>query len=573
MKNALARTMATSKKNNTKILWYVVKTRPEQEVLFKDILENHIVQEGNIIEYYCPLHTTSTNFYLIDDGRREVNNILRVNKKGQRVMVKQKDYYPLFAGLVFVKSTEAALTNLLQKYYPEGTILYTTINGDSDFPKPLIVPDEQMERVKVFNESFPDDPLILKRQFDEYSFNHKTGEANDTVVVLDGPLKGRIGYIVRMGKDRSRGFAFETKNPFGKGNVTVGVSNIWNFHVARLHNASFDNSTIATKKSRAVDFLIGLIQGAGFTDKYVLYELYLIIEKLTKNNSFDELSKYLREKGEKRKNTGDLEDSAWSKTLAKSLDDASSEDLSLVLNLIRYENMFPGYVKDTYSKLIIRPFLTPSSGIKPVTGKDYALLEHRDFVEIIKPVEFTEKTYYPATKSGSDETVRYYAHVGIKRTNNGYVFFTNWDAFLAKFYLIGGVTREWLISKDKVDVVERDEKGYLQGKKTDSETQQKVKKAWDSFYNFDKPLYEAMAGIPPVNAVKNLIIDGKTINVMALQYETKTKRSIESALEDDKVKFCVNRLIDTCLNICTTMSRETHLKTWRGYLNTVWLHK
>ncbi len=565
--------MATSKKNNTKILWYVVKTRPEQEVLFKDILEKHIVQEGNILEYYCPLHTTSTDFYKIDDGRRGVNKILRVNKKGKRVMVNEKDYCPLFAGLVFVKSTEVALINLLQKYYPEGTILYTSVNGDSDAPKPLVVPDEQMERVRDFNESFPDDPLVLKKQFDEYSFNHKTGEPNEAVIVLDGPLKDRIGYIVRMGKDRSKGFAFETGNPFGKGNVTVGVSNIWNFHVARLHNANIDNSTIATKKSRAVDYLIGLIQGAGFHDTFVLDELYFIIGSLTKNNSFDDLSKYLKEKAKREKAAGNLEDADRNKALAKSLADARPEDLSLVLNLVRYETMFPGYVKDTFGKLVIRPFLTPSSGIKPAADKDYALLEHKDFVEIIKPVEFTEKTYYPATKSEKDETVHYYAHVGIKRTKHGYVFFTNWDEFLSKFYLIGGVTREWLISEDRVDEVEIDDFGHLKGKKVDGKTKQDVKKTWNSFYNFDKPLYEALAGLPPVNAVKNFNIGGKLINVMALQYETKTKHSIEKALEDDKIKFCVKRLIDTCINICTTMSKETHLKTWRGYLNTVWLHK
>ena len=549
---------ASSKKNNTDILWYVVKTYSGKELLLKSVLQKYMVEEGNILDFYCPIHTTHSEFYNYDDGRNDAPKVIK-SKKFDDVKTKI-EYRPLFAGLVFVKATEKALFDFLETYFPAGSILYNAIISEDGRCRPLVIPEDEFQHMKIFNESFKEEPLILHRSFEQYAFNHKTGKANDAVVVLDGPLKGKVGYIVRMGKNRSKGFAFEIRNPFGTGNITVGVSDIWNFHVARLHNANLDETTLATTKSRAFDLLVGLCQGAGFDDKVILDNVYAIIDHLVENNSLRDLCEELVERGNKVKE--DTEQEGSYDRLSRSLRELSDSNLTLLLNLVRYERKFPGYVRDTFHEFVIRPFLTPTSGIENTINKPYAVIRHDNFVELIKKISLPERTYYPQTKDVVNEKVHYYAHVGIKHTTGGYLFFTNWDEFLSKYFLTGGTARKWIVSgKQTYD------ESTIVNDTIDTKGEQ------NSFYNYAKPLYKVLTGLDTVFAVKDLSISTKTLNAMVIELNTSEKGSIDELLADESVKHSIDKLINTSLDICTTISAETHLKMWRGYLNTVWLHK
>ena len=44
-------------------------------------------------------------------------------------------------------------------------------------------------------------------------------------------------------------------------------------------------------------------------------------------------------------------------------------EAELVINLVRYEHDNPGYVKANWSKLTLRPFLTPTAGVEMEEGK------------------------------------------------------------------------------------------------------------------------------------------------------------------------------------------------------------
>ena len=54
------------------------------------------------------------------------------------------------------------------------------------------------------------------------------------------------------------------------------------------------------------------------------------------------------------------------------------------MELARYERDNPGYVRTHWDKHVIRPFLTPTSGVDFEDGKDEAELPHTDFTEIIR---------------------------------------------------------------------------------------------------------------------------------------------------------------------------------------------
>ena len=60
------------------------------------------------------------------------------------------------------------------------------------------IPEEQMRFFKDFNENYAEHVIVLEKPYSDYAFNPKTNEPNEIVKVLDGPLKGREGYLTRF---------------------------------------------------------------------------------------------------------------------------------------------------------------------------------------------------------------------------------------------------------------------------------------------------------------------------------------------------------------------------------------
>ena len=60
--------------------------------------------------------------------------------------------------------------------------------------------------------------------------------------------------------------------------------------------------------------------------------------------------------------------------------------------------------------MVIRPFLTPSSGVEFEDGQKEAQLRHAGFTEIIRRVGITEQVYYPSKEKEETVTTTYYAH-------------------------------------------------------------------------------------------------------------------------------------------------------------------
>ena len=486
--------MPADKLNRVDFHWFLVRTKPGREDELCKVVKQNKDKAKNILEAYCPKHSTA-----------------KVNVGG-------KDYKsPLFDGYVFVLATQEALVDFLRDYYPNAVIRFNrkTAEGKATL---CTIPEAQMRMFKDYNENYPDMAIPLERPYTDYAFNPKTNEPNDIVKVIDGPLAGTEGYITKFRRDKRLVYHLKGLD------MAVSIPNIWSFHVVRVHNAEGDKQTLGTVKERAVDLLIGLMQGCGYGDK-TLPLLYEFVDELTFKPSLVDFCKNLYKKGYVE----------LSQRFAK----LNTKDAELILNLVRYEKDYPGYVKSNWKKLVIRPFLTPSSGVEMEEGQDEVQLQHNSFTEIIRKVNITEDVYYPSKEEERTITTAYYAHIGIIRNenNNTFTLFANWDYFINEYYLTAGKANEKLVGGE-----------------------QQKEKLVDSFRNYAPTLYKVLTdGSSKVKPIQSLKIGKECLNVMA----TTATSNIEEAKDE---------LINTCTDICKEINITTHLAVWRRYLRTVWLH-
>ena len=496
------------KLNSVDYRWFIVRTLPHQEEKLAGMLRRHQAQASNILEVYCPTHTT-----------------VGVMRHGKSVSA------PLFAGHVFVLSTQQALADFIDRYYPAGILLYERKKEKGKKAAVWTIPENQMRAFMDFNENYADQVIVLERPYSDYAFNPKNNEPNEIVKVVDGPLKGREGYLARF--NRERRLVFNMKS-LGSGRYfAVSIPNAWSLKVVRLHNAENDRQTAGTLKERAADLLIGMIEGCGYAGD-TLAVFHEITGYLAVTPTMVGLCKYLFGKGRH-----DL-----SRKIAR-LDTSGVEQ---ILNLVRYENDNPGYIRNTWRKLVIRPFLTPTAGVETAEGGGDAELRHAGFTEIIRRVDITEQTYYPSKAKEELTTTPYYAHIGLTERSDGkgFVAFANWDAFLGEYFHTTGKANERLVEG----------RNAVAAGGTD--------KLAESFRNFAPTLYNILTDVNSVvKPVRGFTIGADTLNVLAV---------FIAGTDADETEAAKTALINTCVNVCKEINSTVHLAVWRRYLRTVWLH-
>ena len=495
------------KLNRLDFHWFIIRTLPHQERKLAELLLAHQADIKNILEVYCPTHTSVS---LERNGRSEKA--------------------PLLAGYVFVLSTHNTLADFISKYYPDGIIVHRRRYQDDIKANVLTVPEEQMRFFMDFNDNYAEHVIVLERPYTDYAFNPKTNEPNDIVKVIEGPLKGRQGYLTRF--NRGRRLVFNMKSVYSDQFFAVSIPDIWNLKVVRLHNAEGDRQTVGTMKERAADLLIGMLQGCSYGSR-TLSMLYDITDALVLRFMLSDLCRRLSSQGHVQ--------------LSRLISQISPDDARLLCNLIRYEHDNPGYIRSNWKQLVIRPFLTPTAGITLPDGASEAHLAHDGFIETVRKVSITEQVYYPTKDKESSQTSTYYAHVGIITNGSTSTLFTNWDTFLHEYFLTSGKANERLVG------------GTVRPAHGNTATQQE--KLIESFRNFAPTLYSVITDESnPVKPVSDFKVGDHSFNVMALT-------------TDGNVGMATDRLIATCINICSEISSTMHLAVWRRYLRTMWLHE
>lgn len=502
--------MPSDKLNHVDYHWHLVRTRPGHERELCALIESKKDTTRNILEAYCPT-TTTVNVRRGDNERK----------------------LPLFDGYVFVLATQSALVDFLHESYPNAFLRYNRRQSPEEKASPCTIPETQMRAFMDFNENYADKVVVLERPYTDYAFNPNENNApNEIVRVIDGPLAGCEGYVCRF--RRKRGLVFQVQGIKPGSQLTVTYPNVYDLHVIRLHNAEGDRLSVGTEKARAVDLLVGILQACGYAG-CTLPMVYDLVGRLAAKPSLVTLCRELDKQGEK--------------DLSHRLAHLSGEEASLLLNLARYEHDYPGYVRQTYPKLVLRPFLTPASGRNIEEGADRAQLQHADFTEIIRKVDITEEVYYPSKGKGKTVITSYYAHIGMMKDKDKeeYILFANWDDFLGEYFLTAGKAHEKLVG------------GIVQtvgGQGTDAGKKEKL---IASFRNYAPVLYKVLTdAASPVKPIPGFKVGRETLNVMSVVAENPEEGTEE--------------LLRTCVGICKEINTTTHLAVWRRYLRTVWLH-
>ena len=136
----------------------------------------------------------------------------------------------------------------------------------------------------------------------------------------------------------------------------------------------------------------------------------------------------------------------------------------------------------------------------------------------------------------------------MREDNGNLVFFANWDDFLRAYFLTAGKANEKLVS-GKVQTVRN------------GTTLTETEKLIESFRNYAPTLYKVLTDPDSaIIAVSDFKVGEETLNVLAIQASAQDKEAAK------------DKLIKTCVHICTEINTTNHLAVWRRYLRTVWLH-
>lgn len=496
------------KLNSVDYHWFLVCTKPGHELELRALIEREKGKIRNILEVYCPTHT---KVYV----RRGDNE--------QRL--------PFFDGYVFVLATQGALAEFLRDNDSDAYIWYNRKRTPDEKAVACTIPESQIRAFRDYNENYADKVIVLERPYTDYAFNAKTDEPNEIVRVVDGPLAGCEGYICRFHK--KKGLVFRVQGMMPGCWLTVTYPNASDLHAVRLHNAEGDRLSIGTEKGRAADLLVGILQGCGYGEhtQSLFYEL---MERLAADLSLEALCKHLQKQGEK--------------VLADRLAKLTIKEAELLINLARYEHDTPRYVRENWPRIILRPFLTPTSGIEMEEDKNEAELPHQDFTEVIRKLDITEEVYYPSKQEDGKITTAYYAHIGRMEDKSGFIYFANWDDFLREYFLTAGKANEKLVS-GKVRKVRNEI--------TLAETEKLI----ESFRNYAPTLYKVLTDMDSaVKAMQDFKVGEELLNVLAIQSSAQDKEAAK------------DQLIKTCVRVCKEINTTNHLAVWRRYLRTVWLH-
>ena len=477
------------------IHWFVIRTRPNQEKKLKGILETEQAKRKNILDFYCPFNT-----------------MVRVQRG------KKEEQLPLFAGRVFVLTTQDTAQALLTEKYPEGYLEYDKIGK-----RVMTIPELQMLFFMDFNENYPEKVLVLERPYSDYAFNAKNDEPNEAIKVIDGPFKGKTGYLVRFRGNRRMVFQME--------DMAISIPDIWDYHLTRLHNNEGDRQSRHTQKARIADFIAGMLQGCGFVDDTPQVFAWFI-ETLIREQSFAALTREIE---------SHHADKETYQQLGRRIKALSADEASQILSLVSLIETTPNALDDSFCNLSIRPFLTPTAGIAMEANKNYGIVRHKDFSEIVTKVSFKEDTFFPKEDTSMEKTTSYFAHVGIiRKKNSRIVIFANFDEILKEYFLLGGEAKA---------------------------------KQLETFKNYSPLLHQVLRGESSVKAEKELAIGtGQKRNVLCLHITPSTETAGTETWEQPQVKSAIGELAENAIKICQEVNCSTHLAIWRKYLRSIWLH-
>ena len=395
-------------------MWFIVKTDVFTEQKSIDLLrEKH---NDTIADFYFPL------------GRRAYKN-----ENGEEKV----RFTPVLQGLFFIRvENEKRLQKILSEY---GYFIYKGVDyatrslevvertfftkahilcADSksltldEIVKQARIPDDDMERFIYYNDKIADGIEGLSIVDKRYSDLVKV---NDTIRILSGPMTGWEG-VVRQIKNKGKKDRHLLVS-FGNDRC-LDISNIRQYDIQIEHEATAGEKSDAVGAWRAIDQMIGYLQAKEpeKDSSETLRKLFLSYQKKQTVYRNPHLSDKAYSKKVANKN---LE---YRQNILDNIDETMQGNFCILANYVKADGgTVEQGLKELISDIVLRPFLTPTSGISIPQGQNFAVFRHNDIIEIVLRCnlrEFFRGKEYDADKYAPvfDEDYEYYAHFALFKT-------------------------------------------------------------------------------------------------------------------------------------------------------------
>ena len=405
-------------------MWFIVKTDVFTEQKSMDLLREKY--KGIIDDFYFPLGRKA---YKNDKGEEKVRFtpvlqglfFIRVASEGLLKKSLSKYGYFMYKGVDYgARSSEV----VERTFFTKAHILCADSKSRTlgEIIRQARVLDDEMERFIYYNDKIADgiDGLsIVDKRYSDLVM------VNDTIRILSGPMASWVGVVKQVktkGKKDRHLFV-----RFGN-NHCLNISNVRQYDMQIEHEAPSEE----VGAWRAIDQLIGYLQAKEHAENAseTLRKLFKdYMQKLTvyRNRHSSDIA-YSNKVAEKV--------GCHQQEILANIDDSMRNNFRILANYFKADS---GTVEQGLNELIpdtiLRPFLTPTSGVTIPRGHGYAVFRHNDIVELVLRCnlrEFFRGKEYEADKYAPvfDEDYEYYAHFALLKTEESKVkAICSWGGF------------------------------------------------------------------------------------------------------------------------------------------------
>lgn len=394
-------------------MWYALSTELHHEEEARQLLT---ATEG-VRDVYLPLCRRTT---------RSAN--------GQE----RHSFRPTISGVLFAYVDDKDLPPMLSEwgYLAKGIRLLRTAetpHSTSNLIAQARIPNRDIDRLRLYNDRLVEgmeELQILNTDFRLLEME------NDTVAIVDGPLKGFEGIIKQVTthgrKDRHLLFRV--------GDWTVRIPGVRSHRHIVVREAKQGNRVCHVNAWRHIDLLIGRLQAEIDADEAPR----LLRTVLLGLNRGTQLADYITT----------LPDD---EPLKHFLCGLSTPEEAALLSLSHYFQSYDQSILAALADLLpdhrLRPFLTPTSGKEIPDGQDYTTLAHKEFTELILRLDlrphfrrmvFTDGSFQLTDATNQPaEDFTYYAHIALLPNADGSVTaLVGWNGFQRQYALLTDAERE-----------------------------------------------------------------------------------------------------------------------------------
>lgn len=458
--------------------WYLLHTRSSiSERKLREVVE----ECAAVKEAYVPLHK---------------------HEYKTRTGAKHIQMCPVFPSTVFVYADYHPLRKfIIDRFIPCSFIL----GSDRNVHSPMVIPYGDMLIFRRICDNYPYKIEYLNNSFAKF-------ENCDIVTIKNGPLAGVQGKLKEIRHD--------FKLIIGVGHLTIALSKIQDSNKFQIVvDCPVLKFTEQNKLYHLVDTCLAHLHCYGYVDD-APSKLRAILSQFDQGYDIDDCIDQFRST-----------DTKLSETLASITPAQKSDFATLAFNLkMRHNNLD---LDTQIPSSPLRPFLTIEPGVKMKERDQQAIVEHDGFTELIIRKEITEpRITNDATGEYKSFTNRYYAHVGVLRSNDNTLrYVLNFHDFY-EYY--------------------------------DNKEEQSKQRFHDKLSKFNANLFLQILEDREENKIHFSTITIGSQNLHCLCLNTN-----ESDINYDSV----TTLIDIGHNLCNEVIGNTHLRTWRTALCNVWLRK